>query len=165
MHSCIYGQTESGKSTLAKRLISRFQNAGYECIVFDPIKDATFNADFSTDNINEFIQRVFSSRECMIFIDESETYFKHKNPQLNKIVTMGRHWGHSVFLLAQRYTQIPPVVRMQASSISLFNSAYEDGKIHAAEWNAAELKKCVDLGRGEYFYKKRFEPLKKFKLF
>ena len=69
-HSLILGMTESGKTTIAKELAKRLKSSGHPVIVLDPMHDA-WEADFQTDDQNEFLNVFWQAQKCHVFIDES----------------------------------------------------------------------------------------------
>lgn len=158
--------TESGKTTLAKRLINSARNSsGMKSIVLDPLRDPAFNADFQTADPDEFLERVFNSESCLVVVDEgAQMIGRYEGPML-KLATMGRHWGHTCIFLSQRPMQINLTVRNQLSAVALFCSSFDDGKTMSKEFNENELLNCTSLKRGEYYYKMRFKNVEKRKLF
>lgn len=144
MHSLILGMSESGKSSLAKKLIKQLRSQGYKTLVLDPNKDPSFNADFQTKDPLEF-ERVFkSSRSCFCFIDESG-YIGKFSECLKESATRGRHFGHSFFFLAQKATQIEPLVREQCSGLFLFRAGLQSRKILAEEYDSPELLEPLEM--------------------
>ena len=164
MHSMIVGMTESGKTTLAKKIVQKLKNQGIKSIVLDRMRD-NFNADYSTTDKQKFLDTVFKSYNCAVFVDESGQEFDKRNSAMNKLATMSRHWGHSAFFLGQRYTDIPKTVRDQCGRIFIFCISFDDSKILANEFNSEELRNAYKLQQGEYYHKTRFGKLNKNKVF
>jgi DNA helicase HerA-like ATPase len=54
-HSLILGMTESGKTTLAKRLAQHYKSRGIGVIVLDPLND-DWPCDFKTADPDEFLR-------------------------------------------------------------------------------------------------------------
>lgn len=165
-HVLILGQTLSGKTTLAKRLASKYRENGIGVLVHDPIGDPEWDADFRTASAAEFFRVYNESRGCAVFFDEAgETCIDYKS-EITKTATRGRHRGHRNHYIAQRGTLILRTVRDQCSELFLFNSGMEDCKIHAAEWNAPIIKaEGAFLETGEYFHKQRMAEIQKGHLF
>jgi len=155
-HSLILGMTESGKTTLAKRLSSAYRRAGVGVIVLDPLSDPEWNATHITHDPDNFLETFWNSRSCMVFIDESGDVVGRFDEAMQKTATRGRHWGHSVHYITQRGAMISRTVRDQCSNLFLFNTALEDCKIHAREWNKPELLNASQLPRGAYYKTSRF---------
>lgn len=159
-HSLILGQTESGKSTLAKKLAAILKSKGEPVLVLDPLNDPEWAADFKTTNPDQFLQVFWKSRECHVFIDEAGDMVGRFDETMRETATSGRHWGHSCYFISQRGAMVSTTVRAQCRHVFLFASSFDDCKILAKEFNAPELVKAVDFPAGRYFHKARFEPLK-----
>ncbi|OEU74974.1 MAG: hypothetical protein BA864_13875 [Desulfuromonadales bacterium C00003093] len=144
MHSSILGMTESGKTSLAKQMITALKSRNIKTIVLDPICDPAFCADFQTADPVEFERIWKSSRGCWCFIDESGTVGKFSDT-IREAATKGRHWGHSFFFLAQKATQVEPLVRDQCSGLFLFRSGLQSRKILAEEFDCADILEPVEM--------------------
>lgn len=164
-HSLILGITESGKTTLAKRLAALYKQKGIGVIVLDPIGDPGWNSDFVTADEKEFLSVFWSSRKCAVFIDESGEFIGQYDKAMKKTVTKGRHWGHNVHLLAQGATQVAKIARDQCTQLFLFTSPFNDTKILSQEFNKAELIEASSFPAGTYFYTSRFGAIEKRKVF
>lgn len=162
-HSLILGMTESGKTTLAKRLAEKYRAQGFSILVLDPMNDPGWPADYRTSDPDEFLRVFWNSRKCMVFIDESGDAIGRYNKPMERTATRGRHWGHSCHYLTQRGAQISQTVRDQCSHLFLFASSLKDRKLHAEEWNAPKL--VEPLNQGEFFHCTRFSAPKKGKVF
>jgi len=163
-HALILGMTESGKTTLAKRMAAEYKARGVGVIVLDPLSDPGWDADFITANGDEFLETFWASRSCAVFIDESGDAVGKYDLAMQKTATRGRHWGHSVHYLTQRGAMISRTVRDQCSKLFLFNNGTEDCKIHIKEWNKPELIEAASFPPGHYFYAGRFTPAQRCKL-
>lgn len=164
-HSLILGMTESGKTTLAKRLASQYRARGVGVLVLDPIDDPDWPNDFKTGDPAEFLEVFWQSQRCAVFIDEAGESVGRYDTVMHKTATKGRHWGHACHYISQRSTQIAPIVRDQCSNLFLFCTAFEDCKTHAKEWNNHKIKMASTLKKGEYVYCTRFGELKTGTLF
>ena len=165
-HVLILGQTLSGKTTLAKQLAARYKAHGVDVIVLDPVGDPEWDADYRTANAEEFFRVYNNSRRCAAFFDESGEVCNDYPHLITKTATRGRHRGHRNHYIAQRGTLVLRTIRDQCSTLFLFNSGLEDCKIHAAEWNAPDIREYGPfLETGEYFYKQRMGQLQKGHIF
>lgn len=161
MHAMIIGMTESGKSTLGKILAKELKASGKTVAVLDPLCDPDFTSDFCTDDIEEMREWLESNRSAYVFVDESGQFFNEGNDLSNAwLATRSRHFGHSVFFLAQRAVQIPKTMRDQCGRLYLFTSSVNDGKIHAEEWNKPECLQCHTLPKLHFMQVSRFDPVK-----
>ncbi len=164
-HSLIIGMTESGKTTLAKRLAKRYRTHEQKVLVLDSLNDPEWEADFQTTDIDEFLAVFWSSRRCAVFIDEAGDAVGKFNTVMQRTATRGRHWGHSVHFITQRSVQLSPTVRDQCGHIFLLTTSLKDSKVHADEWNQPQLATAHTLRRGEYFHCTRFGVLERGSLF
>ncbi len=160
-HSLILGMTESGKTTLAKKLALSYKARGIGVLVLDPLSDPEWQADFQTSNVDEFLKVFWASRSCAVFVDEAGESVGQFDSVMQKTATKGRHWGHSCHYLSQRGAQIARTVRDQCSHLFLFTTALDDSKIHANEWNKQELRNANTLAQGHYYHATRFGDLDK----
>jgi hypothetical protein len=157
--------TESGKTTLAKRLARQYKQADVHVIVLDSLNDPEWDCDFQTTDPDEFLRVFWASRRCAVFIDEAGDAVGRYNTVMQRTATRGRHWGHAVHFISQRGVQIAPTVRDQCGHLFLLTSSIADGKVHANEWNRPELMRCNQLKKGNYFHCTRFGELEQGSLF
>lgn len=155
-HVLILGMTESGKTTLAANLVKVYKRNQYGVIVLDELQDPRWQADYITDDPEEFLQVFWQSRECIAVIDEGGESVGRYDKAMQKTATRGRHWGHSCHYIAQRASQLAPIVRDQCTHLFLFCSSAKDGKLLAEEWNKPELAECSNFKQGEYIHAVKF---------
>jgi hypothetical protein len=151
-HVLILGMTLSGKTYKAKELSRAYKKANVGVLVLDPLQDPEWGADFITDDPEKFLVTFWQSRSCMAFMDESGESVGRYDLAMQKTATRGRHWGHTCHYIAQRASQLAPLVRDQCTRLFLFCSSTKDGEILSREWNRPELETCSQLKQGEYFY-------------
>lgn len=164
-HSLILGMTESGKSTLAKKLARAYKDAGIHVLVLDPLKDPSWTADFQTNDPNEFLEMFWTSRKCAAFIDEAGESAGRYDVAMERTATKGRHWGHNVHYISQRGTMINTTIRGQCSQLFLFTTGKKDSATHSEEWGHDELKNANQLKRGEFYHCDRFGYIQRKKVF
>jgi GTPase SAR1 family protein len=166
MHNIVVGQTESGKSTLVKRLIKAIKaETGMQSVVLDPLHDPTFDADWQTSNAQNFLKCVFDSKNLVVVVDEAGETIGHYEKEMFKLATRGRHCGHICFFIAQRAKLIHPTVRNNCGAAYIFNQSFDDCKMLSNDFNDAKIIEAANFVEGEYFYKRRMRDIKKFKLF
>lgn len=153
--------TLSGKTTLARSLCSYAKKQGVGVIVLDPIRDPAWQADFITDNEYEFLRVFWASRSCLALMDEGGESVGRYNLAMQKTATRGRHAGHTCVYVAQKATQLAPIVRDQCTNLFLFTSSARDGKVLAEEWNKPELALCHTYEQYEYAHAMKFGTVKR----
>lgn len=164
-HSLICGMTESGKSTLAKRMVAEFKKKGIGTLVFAPIDKRGWDADFQTDDLEHFKAVVLASKHCMVFVDEADLVCSRAQPENNWLAVRSRHRQHSVFFLTQRPQMINTTVRGQCKNLFCFCIAADDAKELARQWNCNMLKSAGILKTGEYVYAPKMKEPRKMALF
>jgi len=161
-HSLVLGMTESGKTTLAKKLSKEYQARGIGVIVLDPLQDPEWSDKpdsdlfFQTTDKDEFLASVKASKRCAVFIDESGESVGQYDTAMHWLATRGRHYGHNCHFLSQRGQQIAKTVRDQCGRLYLFTCSLTDAKILADEWNKPELREAHGLEQGQFFIVRRF---------
>lgn len=148
--------TESGKTTKARRLAASYKKQGIGVIVLDPLRDPGWNADFITDDQEEFLDVFWRSRSCAAFLDEGGESVGRYDLAMQKTATRGRHCGHSCHYVAQKATQLAPIVRDQCSHLFLFTSGLASAKMLAEEFNKPDLLQATQLQMYSYFHATRF---------
>lgn len=160
-HSLIVGMTESGKTTLAKRLSHSLHAQGKNVIVLDPLNDPEWGGGFRTSDPNQFLECYWANKQLYAFIDESGDVVGQYDVLMQKTATRGRHWGHSNFYLTQRGAMLSPTVRGQCRHLFMFTSPLDDCKLYAKEFNKPELIQGANLPQGHYFHVARFGALER----
>lgn len=159
-HVLILGMTESGKTTKARKLASCYRRQGYGVLVLDPLCDPRWDCDFITADQEDFLDVFWRSRSCMAFLDEGGESVGRYDLAMQETATRGRHWGHSCHYIAQKATQLAPIVRDQCSYVYLFTSGLSSCKMLAEEFNKPELLNGTKLKMYSYFLSTRFGQCK-----
>lgn len=160
-HVLIAGITESGKTTLAKQLVARYNRNGIGTLVLDPLHDPGWNATFQTSDPNLFRENVKQSRSCALFIDESGQMIGRYNDEMFFLATRARHYGHNSHFITQRVIQLNKTVRDQCVDLFLFMVSRTDAKLLADEFNKPILQQANELSQFECFYCGRYGPVRK----
>lgn len=163
-HSLILGQTESGKTTFARKLAAHYKKAGRRVLVLDAAHN-DWPADFQTANASEFLDVLLAERGAAVFIDEAGRAVSWLNRDMADVASMYRHLGHFAHFIAQRPTMVAPTVRHNCSRLILFSVSRADAAELAREWNAPEIEKAPELKAGEHYIISRFGPVKRGALF
>lgn len=167
-HGMILGQTESGKTSLARTFAREMKRAGYGVLVLDPFEDPAWDCSWMTKDPAQFVATVKRSRRCFCFVDEV-LYLSRRGhvDELEFLATRSRHWGMSCFFVSQRGPGcIPRTVRDQTSLLYLFNTALEDAKVLHKEWNRPAIPEVGPfLGQGEFLKITKWGPVERRRLF
>jgi len=128
MHTLICGVTMSGKTTLAHKFAHELAAQGQTIIVYDPVMTPTAAGSWPPnallfDDENQFFDYLVKDEvnKAHVFIDESGDVFNLSKPWNFWLLTRGRHFGFSVFLIAQRPKMLAPTVRNQCGRAYVFS--------------------------------------------
>lgn len=161
MHALLIGMTECGKTSLAKIIASDAKSKGKLVAVLDPLIDDGWEADFQTQDSEEFLKWAKANRSAYLFVDEGSVSIGRYNKPMSWLATMSRHWGHTAFFISQGLTQLPPDVRNNCGQLFLFTSADTINKTAAEEFNEPDLRRADKLEKGHFFIVKRFGKISK----
>ena len=156
--------TESGKTTIAKRLVDNYKKRGTSSIVLDPLCDPNWHADYVTADRAQFLETSQLSKSCALFVDESGEMIGQYEKEMFWLATRSRHYGHKAHFISQRPSMINPTIRAQCSHLFCFAISKDDSKILANEWNRSELQSANSLQQFEFFYCGRFGEIKRDKI-
>lgn len=169
-HMLIVGATKSGKTTFARdHLAQEYKKRGIGVIVCDPLMDTKWNADWITDDIDEFMAVVRDPEQCLgcaLFIDEGGVTFSGRkfDSEFNWLTTTSRHHGHVCHLISHKGVNLNPVMRENCLNVVAFNIHGDYAKDLARDVNCEELKEANSLPKGHYIYASRWNGVKRGKV-
>lgn len=147
MHTLVVGRTNSGKTWICKKLAAKFKKQGYKILVLDPMGSG-WDCDFITADPKAFLNMVWKSENCILFVDEGGQTIGRFNAEMDRLATQSRHFGHKCFFITQRPKQLSTNVREQCSELITFKQSLSTTKDLADEFvnedinNAHTLRKC-----------------------
>lgn len=126
----IFGASESGKSTLAKKISLHFwQVEKRPSIVLDPISrdnwgghakvfgnDVNFWKYLDLENLRD--QKTVP-KNCLVIVDDSSVTINRDNA-LNGVFTVMRHKGHKLLVIGHSANNLLPQMRNQLQRVFLF---------------------------------------------
>lgn len=156
MHTLICGVTESGKTTLARKVARDLAAQGQNIIVFDPVFTASAGGGWpessvifsDEDDLFEYLSRDDVSG-AHVFIDEAGEIFGGDKRHNLWLLTRGRHYGFHVVMIAQRPKMILPTARNQCSRTYMFRLARDDAREVGADMGHSGLEKII-LDKGDF---------------
>lgn len=155
-HCLIIGQTESGKSTLARKLAVEYGSRGIPSLIYDPIgEDAWKHLGETHSDMEGYIAKAKSVQRHALFIDEAAIAYQENGRKMDILATTIRQWGHRSHFICQRFVGISPTMRNQCTFLYAFNISVKDGKDLADDWNEPQLMECHKLRKGEYIALRR----------
>ena len=156
MHALICGVTQTGKTTLAHNIAHEFAQKGAGIIVYDPVGTETVRGKWPESSVifsdeHEFFE--YLSRDdvnnAFVFIDEAGDIFTAQKRENMWLLTRGRHFGFSVFMIAQRPKMILPSARSMAGVCYLFRLSTDDMRDIGRDFGFSGLDK-INLDRGDF---------------
>lgn len=166
-HCLTIGMTESGKTALNKSIAAWYQQHGVKTVVCDPMHDASWPADFKTDDIDEFMALVKDPARCLrcaLFIDESGMSLDKHDVTLQWLTCQARHFGHVTHIIAQRAEQVNVNIREQCKTLYAFQVSLDDAKKYAKSWNNDMILEAASLPQGHFIRAERFGACERRKL-
>ena len=125
------------------------------------MNDPDWNADFQTENQDEFLEAVWGNRSCAVFIDEAGDEIGKYNKTMEKLATRGRQWGHKCYFISQRVKQLSTTIRTQCSELVIFKQSLTDTKDLADEFVEPMINQAHTLEKGEFILvRDNLPPLK-----
>ncbi|HSS99294.1 MAG TPA: hypothetical protein VLK33_19805 [Terriglobales bacterium] len=157
MHTLITGSTESGKTTIAKKLANQHIKS-MPVIVLTPIWENWGEGIEVYDDEDEFLARFWGldEQKSVAIVDEGKNTAARFNTAMELTATQGRHWGWSNYYIGQGATMISPDIRGQCSQLMAFAQGTKDSDTLVQEFRAPELENCPDLSQGEFYLVRRF---------
>ena len=132
MHTMILGQTGCGKTTLA-RVIADGWPDHREIIVADTWDEWPERAVVT--DIDDLIKRAKETSDALLIIDDAGGRMDKWDADHDWLATESRHFNHSCVFIAQRYSQVSPLIRGQCEQIYSFNIGPKDAKLFSEEFN------------------------------
>jgi polyhydroxyalkanoate synthesis regulator phasin len=140
------------------------QDDKFSKLIGEVEKDGNLFEDTEDDTIEEIMARVKAHNEEMkeegkegsslLLIDDcADQFSKRKKSKLNKLILCLRHLKLSVFILTQRFREIPPIIRCQCRAITWFptlNDKENQCLIDEISIGSTLFKQLIDFaGKGE----------------
>lgn len=151
MHTMIIGVTACGKTTLAKRMSGMFQAQEIPVGVLDPISDPGWNTPYLYSSPADFMALFNNSTGMALFVDEAAEVAGQYDDELLITATRGRHRGHKMHYLTQRYGTINATIRAQCTTLIIFRVTEHEAKAMIKQVGYSEaISKAPRLNRGEF---------------
>lgn len=157
MLSLLIGCPGSGKTTLAVRAARHARRSGTAVLVLDPRGDPRWPPGIESFTSPEDLRRVAVALApdgspgtvgCLVVVDEATWLAREYADLIAALSTQHRHHGHSVLVLAHRYTSVPTIARTCADRLYLFQVGADDAKTASRDRGRAGLLRAPDLALG-----------------
>lgn len=154
----ILGNSETGKSTLAKYLAAELMREGLNVGVLDILAsedDAQAGAEWGgayvTSDPDLFHKLFWETENFVWFIDEGGEVAGRGNDAMKWTATRGRHLGHSCYYIAHRLNVLDATLRAQCPRLYVFAVSMTDARDLADQFGAPELKEAPFLPVGQFY--------------
>ena len=139
-------------------ILQAYKRKGVRSIVLDPLYDPAWYADFQTDDREEFLNAMYHSRSCALFVDESGSSVGRYSGPMAVTATQSRHLGHRAHFITQRPSQLDKTIRDQCGTLFLFCVSKKDAETLADEFGYDEIMRSCKFRQGECVRIERFKP-------
>jgi hypothetical protein len=159
-HGIVLGECGSGKSYLCANILAKgFRAAGVGVLAHIPGGTPPWVfSDRCLYDAAAFIELAMRARRCAIFIEMSDAGVSKYDGDFCRLATFSRHLGHRCFFIAQRHTQISPVIRDQCAMLWLFRVGWKTAEVLAEEYVDEALRGAPGLPDRAHFFKERGRP-------
>lgn len=160
----IFGTTESGKTTLAKKLSEQFWlQRKIRSLVLDPhLETWGQHALVSTDE-KAFWETVWKTNGCLIVVEEASSTINRES-DLIPLFTKIRHNQHHLLVIGHSGRDLLPAMREQLNLIFLFRQSKKAAELWAEVFTEDRLNESVSLTQFEFLRCQLFNPPQRLKL-
>jgi hypothetical protein len=161
----IFGASESGKSTLAKKIAWHFYRTERRpAIVLDPVSKSYWgNHARVFTNEPAFWQYIFKTKNCLIVVDDASVTI-NRDGDLNGVFTTLRHQGHKLLVIGHSAGNLLPQMRDQLQRIFLFLQNEDSVKKWSNVFPTADLLPATRLKQFEFLTVANYSPPERFML-
>lgn len=159
----IFGPSESGKTTLARKISQQFWNREKrKTIVYDMWGDDWGQHAESHTTDQTFWESVWKQQNCLIIVDDSSATIK-RDSDLVPVFTMMRHHGHKLLVIGHSATDLLPLMRKQLQVLYLFKQDEDSCKIWAKTFMNKDILAAAELNQYEFLYCQMYKKSQKLK--
>jgi hypothetical protein len=161
----IFGASESGKSTLAKKIVvTLHQREGREALVLDPLAKDNWgsHAPVWTDEA-AFWAEIFRQKGKVVVVDDASATI-NRDRELNKVFTALRHQNHKLVVIGHDASNLLPQMRAQLQRVFLFLQNRKSVEEWEVVFPGKDLTPATQLQQYEFLTVANYQPLQTFKL-
>ena len=152
----IVGASETGKSLLAKSVAREMDARGEIVTVYDPVLSDWSENAFVTDNPDLFFEELAKvhsgGNPQLVFIDEADTLLSISEKQNHWMLTRGRHYGFTTYVITQRPALVAPTIRAMCNELFCFQISKDDAKLLAGDFAHEGILQAPELRQGEFLH-------------
>lgn len=94
-------------------------------------------------DIEPYLLAAIKSENRLLVVDETGYMIDRYEKEHHWLATQSRHSGHSAIFISQRYTQIPPIIRAQASELWAFSTPPKDAAAVGEDYLRVDMDKIL----------------------
>ena len=161
----IFGASESGKTTLAKKISWHFwRQEKRPSIVLDPVSKSYWgnHAAVFTSEI-KFWDYIFVAKNSLVVVDDASVTINRDN-ELNGVFTTLRHQGHKLLVIGHSANNLLPQMREQLQRIFLFLQNEDSVKKWSNVFPTADLTAATQLQQYEFLTVANYSAPERFNL-
>lgn len=151
----IAGMRGSGKTSLAKRILSRVQG---DVIVYDPMHEYDPKISFhphsdTKEDFDRFMSICWDRGNLFICVDEAERYFRGKRQLTEysaKIVNTGRHRNIGMLVITRRLAELNKTVFGLSNTAVMFQMFLPNDIRYIKEFYGDKAKDLLTIGKYHY---------------
>lgn len=166
-HTLVLGISRGGKTTFCEACADWHLRNGIDVLLLESFQ-SKIPCSFRTQDAKEFIREARKRTRCLLFVDDGSQVIDRYDSGLNWLGAQSRHWGHKFLINTQRYVDINPTIRNNASQIVAFRMADSDAEMVAKDFadGTGVLKTAGKLAKYEFLIGGKYQPfqLKRLKL-
>lgn len=161
----IFGASESGKTTLAKKITAAiYAQENRPSIVLDPVSKSNWGTHAKVfTNEAEFWKYIFVARNCLVVVDDASTTI-NRDGELNGVFTTLRHQGHKLLVIGHSANNLLPQMRDQLQRVFLFLQNDESVKKWSIQFPGQDLQVATQLQQYEFVTIANYSPMQRFQL-
>jgi hypothetical protein len=161
----IFGPSESGKTTLAKKISAfMFGSERRKTMVLDPVQKGNWGPHAKMYvNEQQFWQDIYHAKNCLVVVDDASVTINRDN-ELNGVFTTLRHCGHKLVVIGHHPQNLLPQMREQLQRVFIFSQTPKSLELWQLNFPQADLSQAESLQQYEFITVANHEPVEKFKL-
>lgn len=146
----VFGTTESGKTTLAKKLALQFWlQRKIRSLVLDPHNESWGEHALVSTDEKAFWETVWKTNGCLIVVDEASTTI-NRDSELIPLFTKLRHNQHHLIVIGHSGRDLLPSMRQAINMLFLFRQSKKAAEGWAEMFTENGLMESTTLGQYEF---------------
>jgi ABC-type Mn2+/Zn2+ transport system ATPase subunit len=161
----IFGPSESGKTTLAKKISRHISKAeGRKSFVLDPVAASNWGPHAQVYTDDTFWDEIFTKHENGLVIVDDASVTIDRDSKYSGLFTTLRHKGHKLIVIGHNAGNLLPQMRDQLQRIFLFLQNEDSVKKWHALFPGQDLDQAMQLKQYQFITVANHEPLLKYDL-